>query len=60
MVAAGADTVALLNSGPSLEFRPADGRSLDVFLSDVRKAGIKRNVTQVCYEPAGCIRATQL
>ena len=39
--------ITLLNSGPSLEFRPADGGSLDVFLSDIRKAGIKRNVTQV-------------
>ena len=47
MVAAGAEMVTLLNSGPSLEFRPADGGSLDVFLRTVQKAGIKRNVTQV-------------
>ena len=47
MVATGAEMITLLNSGPSLEFRPAEGRPLDVFLRDIRKAGIKRNVTQL-------------
>ena len=54
VLTAGAEMVTLLNSGPSLEFRPAEGRSLDNFLRDVRTAGIVRNVTQVWPEPIIC------
>ena len=51
MAATGAEMITLLNSGPSIEFRPAEGLSFDVFLDDVRKAGIRRNVTQVRPQP---------
>ncbi len=47
MVATGAEMITLLNSGPSIEFRPAEGLSFDVFVDDIRKAGIRRNVTQL-------------
>ncbi len=51
MAATGAEMITLLNSGPSIEFRPAEGLSFDVFLDDIRKAGIRRNVTQVRPQP---------
>ena len=48
MVAAGAETVMLVNSGgPATEYHVASGGSIDVFMASIRKAGVVRNVTQV-------------
>ena len=65
LVAAGAESLGPVNSGPSLMYRPAEGglEALEGYIGRIRANGIVANKTQVLTshhprKPSGCTGAT--